>query len=455
LKGAAETEAKQSAVREQERHNAAASRRHNGTWALEIYSWRKSLLEEKVAREDNRHSTDDLRHAEREKRILDLVPALEQLDTLGVERGERIRALELALEKNRPLLDELADAAISLVAAIELELEALQVRMEFGRRRLNAIAAALKVARERQSKETEELGGLKARYQAASDELADLERQRVALVSAGALGDGEPARKGLQRHLRAAEMEAQRTKEEADKAARFEQQAIEKERLRSEAVSAASTFAEQRRALEQAIVSAELELRKLSEDLVLQRTLEDSSPDLMRLLPQALSRLASTRVRLHEQLVVLGIEAQIDRRAVDSLTGGQALLPPPVDAERVQMALRSAGLSAFTGVAYLADTVAPERAERVCQAKPSGWRGQGEPAGEGAQREVARHLIPMIEICAERRFAPHDGRDRAEKGGHREQGEHACCEAGARERRKYHQDYHAQREAHHHLDGWH
>lgn len=370
LKAAAEGEAKQAAAREQERHNGAANRRHNGTWALEVYAWRKALLEERVAADESKRNAEEVARADREKRTLDLVPVLEQIEAISVERAERRRALEATLEKNRPLLDDLGVAAASLVAAIDVEFEALQARIEFGGRKLAESTTKLESTRETIATETEALGGLKATHQAKSTELSELERHRAELTATGALMEGEPARRGLQRHLRAAEAEVQRARETAEKAALAEQQALEKERLRSNEVSTAGRAQEQRRAAEEAISSAQLELKRIADDEVLQRTLEDSNPDLMRLAPQALARLASARARLHEQLVILGIESQLDQRALDSLTGGQALLPPSVDAERVQMALRAAGLNAFAGVAYLADNLTPERAETRIRARP-------------------------------------------------------------------------------------
>lgn len=401
LKATAEAAAKQSVVREQERHNAAASRRHNGTWALEVYAWRKALLEQEAAVAESQRATDDLARVERERRVLDLVPLLEQVDTLSVERGERMRALEATLEKNRPLLDELATAASSLVASIDLELEALSARMELGRRRLDGALDAMRRARQTRAQETEALGRAKARHEGKSAELDGLERQRLDLVAAGALADGEPARKALQRLVGAAEAESARARVEDEKAARLEEMAIAAERARGEAASSASRADEQRRAVERAVTAAGVELKRLSEDPVLQRTLEDSSPDLMRLLPQALARLASTRTRLHEQLVVLGIESQIDRRALDSLTGRQALLPPSIDAERVQTALRAAGLNAFAGVAYLADAVAPVRAEERIRAHPDLAAGvvldeaEIQAAGELLRREATAVESPI------------------------------------------------------------
>ena len=369
-KAAAEAVAKSSAVREQERHNAAASRRHNGSWALEVYAWRKASLDEEVAKKEKSRAADDLQHADREKKTLDLVPALEQLEIRAIERSELSRALEATLEENRPLLDELAIAASSLVGAVELEQEAVRVRVEFGGRRLDEATRALKVSREGKTKETEALGGLKAKHEHKSRELAELERQRGELASGGALGEGEPPRKGLQRHIRAAEDEAARAKERAAAAQEFERLALDQERLRGDAMSLASKATEQRHAAEQALAGAEFELKQLSDEQILQRTLEDSNPDLMRLMPQAISRLASTRARLHEQIVLIGIESQLDRRALDSLVGGRALLPSSLDADRVQGVLRAAGLNAFAGVAYLADAVAPERVEAQIRFHP-------------------------------------------------------------------------------------
>src|SRR5262249_29589935 len=61
---------------------------------------------------------------------------------------------------------------------------------------------------------------------------------------------------------------------------------------------------------------------------------------------------------------------------------------------------------------------APECPVRLSN-QPSDRGRQREPAGERAQRDIARHFIPMIEIGAKWQFAPHGSCERAQNGGHR------------------------------------
>lgn len=296
---------------------------------------------------------------ERQSARLRVAEVLRDLREAEAARRALADALAARLDEHRPLLLRMREAAAVLLGALEAQLSTLSGRLELVERERARVEKRRAEIGETREALAGEQASVEARRQNLRERIEKLERARARLIERGALLERESTSVAIARHERAiAEIDAQ------DRAANER-----RETLAAEVASGEERIAEieRRRHVEErehdrvggALARAARLLGDLQADAVLQQVLEDPLPDLERLAPDAIARLAARSAKIGDELIALGIDERATARVLASLEQHE-LLPPPLDAERVQRALRASGVAAFTGGAYLADNARGE-----------------------------------------------------------------------------------------------
>jgi len=355
----------QTAVAEQERqkkrHQEATQLLRRSIAERGLFGRRKVQLANDEAKRVWQRVEDHWKRVERQSARLRVGEVLREAREAELTRSALAAALAAKLDEHRPLLLRMRAAAGIFLGALQTHLATLSGRLELVDREIARVEkrrVEIGEARERLHAEQAES---ETRRNNILEQIARLAAARARLVERGALLDRESASAAVARHGRAiAELDAQDRAAEAQRVALSAEAARHEERL---AEAERRKHAEQREhdRAKSALERAERLLTELQADAVLQQVLEDSSPDLEHLAADAVTRLAARSVKLSEELIALGIDDRGAERVLNSLEQHE-LLPPPLDAERVQRALRASGISAFTGGAYLADNARGEAA---------------------------------------------------------------------------------------------
>lgn len=379
-----------------ERYAKAADRRNRGSWRIRALEQRLAAVQLEAAEQRADFADEEAKRVDRAARAAVQAKQLQQVRSLERRHAELKAQLEAKLVEHRPLLLRLQQAAASCVSALRVEDSTLEGRSALVERELSALAERLKQLQSEVDAAQRKAGSVEAQAESIQERLQRLDAARSALEVDGlilpnealviALGRLEAEREAAEERVVDAEEGAERARELSRAA---DAEAASEDRL---AVAARAESDRLTRALE----AAEKEQQELAGSAELQAALGDERPDLGRMGAVVLERLAERGSTLDRERVSLEVELRQAERAQVWLEQ-QSLLPPSVDAERVQIALKQAGVTAFSGTAYLAENAEPKIAEQRIRAHAALAAGVVVPEDEIAQASAAlESAMPQV-----------------------------------------------------------
>lgn len=356
-------------ARQDARYRKSSTERVQAQWAHTVY---KDLRQQRICQDREREADEaraEVRRLEREAALLRVAEDLSESRD-GRREAELLREeLQARLSEARPLLDELHQAAARLRDALDAEIDILDTRAELLEQRQEEQAIQLEGVQSQIRDRAVAMGRAEERIEGIRGNLEKLEERRRELEDSGALEPGEAvgnATERISQKIDSGETQRQRAEERAEDAERAASVAREAARDARERASDASHQAE---AIRSALERARRQIRGLAASAALQRALEDSDPDLLKLGTEALARLTSRLGTLSDEVLSLRLAEEQDHRGLEWLER-HGLLPPTLDAEAVQEALAERGLRAFTGGTYLAENRRGGAADQRVRARP-------------------------------------------------------------------------------------
>lgn len=384
---------KQRAATEGARYAEAGQRRNRARWAATFHDAQALEIEAVDAEAASADAT--ARHTRLVKHLALLVVAhdLEAVQKLEVLAETVREELSRRLDGSRPLFDILRTSASELVEAIGAALATVVDRQGL----LQQAEESLESRRESLEQEAVEQSKSAARLETLLEvqrtELEALNRARTTLIENGTLDDSEDVRRRLQRLV----VETTETRKAAEKndgeAAVFRERVESARRQSTERTSAAKIRRAESKALADSARAARASYRTIASSGAVQQALESNDVNLLENGDRSLNVLDRQSGLFTEELLRLRLESQRDARALDALerTG---LLPPSVDAEHVERALRGAGVAAFSGFSFLAENAQPDIAEQRVRTRPD--LASGVVVDEGTLERAAKVLEDAV-----------------------------------------------------------
>jgi hypothetical protein len=339
----------------------------------------------------------DLDQARRNLQRLTLAALLARLFQTRARQRTLYEALAERLKESAPLLRALQRAAAALCQALDGELAALAARQDLLGGQLRLLAEREEALRARRQDDREEIAAAAVEARGLRESMRRVEERWQVLREEGICQPDEALAAAQERHeahlrelavMEAAAPAARDSAQEAYDAARH---------AAAQAQAQAQVRAREAEAEGRRLREAEAELAALRDAPLLQEILEDPAADLLQMGAAVLQRIAAHAAQAGQGALDERVAGALHARALEALEQRE-LLPPSLSTDRVQRHLREAGISAFSGGAYLAHNATPERAAALIQARPDLCAGlvvdeEDLPRAEAALRDL-RGLAP-------------------------------------------------------------